>query len=234
MTRVTTATGATPLLHTMNTIGGGRLVAKASRHGGVTVKPRRGGGVDVVALTSSSSSSFNNNRTKFRRQHFVRGGADGASSSSSSSSSSFPLPSSSKLRRRSAAKPRPISAVLDNANTRGGSSASRFRPVAKKANRWQRVSQLMMEEATADLWGAYRINTYATAQRYSLSELASRIRMSEVGGGGTGGGGERGKGGRIRAREHWSARESRGNSSTHTHAHTHTHTGFLSTNARFF
>lgn len=69
----------------------------------------------------------------------------------------------------------------NDSNSSSSASSSRFRPIAKKQNRWTRVSQLMMEEATADIWGAYRINTYATAQRYSLSLLASRIRMSEAG-----------------------------------------------------
>jgi len=48
----------------------------------------------------------------------------------------------------------------------------------KMQNRWERVSQLMREEATRDMWGAFRINTYATAGRYSLAELAVRIRLS--------------------------------------------------------
>lgn len=192
---MTRATTAAPLHRTMNTV----CRFTASRHGSVARGvPPRGVGVVVGCDDAFSSSSPGRNT-----QQTVRG-ASRVALSSRGGARAIPLfirPSSfsdrSKLRRR-AAMPPPC-AVLggdktvkvrnknkksdetdsDN-NSSSNASSSRFRPIAKKQNRWTRVSQLMEEEATADIWGAYRINTYATAERYSLSLLASRIRMSEA------------------------------------------------------
>lgn len=103
--------------------------------------------------------------------------------------------SKSKLIRHShranrAATPQRPSAMMGNTNTKGkgrqpqqqsmgvgGAGSYNKSPIdlkinRKKRNRWARVSQLMQEEETREMWGAYRINTYATAERYSLSELA--------------------------------------------------------------
>lgn len=187
---------AAPLHPTMNTVR--RFIA--SRHDSVARGvPPRGVGVVVGWCDDAYSSSSPKRKT----QQTVRG-ALRVALSSREGARAIPLslrPSSfsdsSKPRRRAATPP--LRAVLgddkivktrnnkkksdenDNDDNMGSkASSSRFRPIAKKQNRWTRVSQLMEEDATADIWGACRINTYATAERYSLSVLASRIRMSEA------------------------------------------------------
>ena len=49
---------------------------------------------------------------------------------------------------------------------------------SKKQNRWLRISRLAADGGPDASRGLSRINTYATAEQYSLSELADRIRLS--------------------------------------------------------
>ena len=49
---------------------------------------------------------------------------------------------------------------------------------SKKQNRWLRIARLAADGGPDASRGLSRINTYATAEQYSLSELADRIRLS--------------------------------------------------------
>ena len=61
-------------------------------------------------------------------------------------------------------------------NTSGPSPSAGSTVSSKKLNRWKTIARLMESEGASELYGASRINTYATSERYDLSTLASTLR----------------------------------------------------------
>ena len=68
------------------------------------------------------------------------------------------------------------SAGATGSNTSGPSPSAGSTVSSKKLSRWKNIARLMESEGASELYGASRINTYATSERYDLSTLASTLR----------------------------------------------------------
>ena len=74
-----------------------------------------------------------------------------------------------------------VTPPADEAETRAGATGSNTGSTgstvsSKKLSRWKTIARLMESEGASELYGASRINTYATSERYDLSTLASTLR----------------------------------------------------------
>ena len=68
------------------------------------------------------------------------------------------------------------SAGATGSNTSGPSPSAGSTVSSKKLSRWKNIARLMESEGASELYGASRINTYATSERYDLSVLTSTLR----------------------------------------------------------
>ena len=68
------------------------------------------------------------------------------------------------------------SAGATGSNTSGPSPSAGSTVSSKKLSRWKNIARLMESEGSFELYGASRINTYATSERYDLSVLTSTLR----------------------------------------------------------